>query len=232
MRAASHIDFRTAVKMSQQASSLSGLPMLTPLPTYSSQIVDECYSYSSSPEQNMNGFPPAMEHNNFPSSGPLTPQTPQSVLYSEPLTTGEHMDPYMSSPTWSDHFVATGLGFDPEITALMPTEVWGTNDTELTMPIPQMSWSPSSISVSPQQMTAELIPHSAGVPSLATSECSVDDFNVPVTGQDDWAMYQPSHSQISMAGLVSSAPFAQDMKLVAANAPMWQDVYMPSSMPY
>src|SRR5690348_7059048 len=75
MRAPSHIDFRTAVKMSQQAAIMSGVSELTPLPTYQNQIVDECYSYTPTPEPELR-YTPEIEQDGFPFPRGATPQTP------------------------------------------------------------------------------------------------------------------------------------------------------------
>ncbi|CAO2653417.1 Nn.00g028280.m01.CDS01 [Neocucurbitaria sp. VM-36] len=234
MRAASsHIDFRTAVKPSQQPSGVSGYPMLTPLPTYTSHIVDECYSYSSSPEQNMVGYTQTIDMNAFPSSGRLTPQTPEPIIYHEPLTTGGILDPYITSQPWSDEVLGSaGLDFDPDMTAIIPINMWSAPEPAHIMPMAQMSWPQSSFSVSPSHMSAELVSHASGAPSLTTSECSVEDFNTSGTNAEEWSIYQPTATQINMADLVTSAAFMHDMKSIPSHAPIWEDVFIPSSSPY
>lgn len=233
MRAASHIDFHSAVKMSQQASGISGYPMLTPLPTYASQIVDECYSYSSSPEQNTSGYTQSMEMNTFPTSCSLTPQTPESIVYHEPLSMGEHLDHYMASQSWSDEaIVSAGLGFDPDMTAMLPTDMWSAPEPGHMMPIAQMSWPQHPLSVSPQHMSAELVSHIQGVPSLTTSECSAEDFNTLGTNPEEWSIYQPTITDMNMGTIVTSAPFMHDLKFIPSHAPLWEDVFIAGSSPY
>lgn len=232
MRAASHIDFRTAVKMSQQGSGISGYPMLTPLPTYASQIVDECYSYSSSPEQNLSGFTDAMDANNFHNSGRLTPQTPEPIIYHEPVSMGDNLDPYMNSQPWSEDALASvGLGFESDLTSMLPTDMWSAPEAEM-IPMAHMSWPQPGLNMSPQHMAVDLASHTRGVPSLTTSECSVEDFNSISTNPDEWPIYHATTPQLNMINMVTSAPFMQDMNALQSHAPIWEDVYMPGHSPY
>ncbi|KAF1850445.1 uncharacterized protein K460DRAFT_400510 [Cucurbitaria berberidis CBS 394.84] len=233
MRAAPHIDFSTAVKMTEHASGVSGYPMLTPLPTYTSQIVDEWHSYSSAPEQNMVAYTQAVEMNTFPISGRLTPQTPEPTIYHEPLSIGENLDPYMNSQSWSDEvFVSAGLGFDPDMTAMLPTNMWPTSEHEQVMQMDQMSWPQPSLAVSPTHMSTELGSNTCEVPSLTTSECSAEDFNNPGPSVDEWSIYQPTATQINIANFVTSAPFLHDLNLIPSHAPIWEDVFIPGLSQY
>lgn len=231
MRAASHIDFRTAVKMNQQASAISGYPLLTPLPTYASQVVDECYSYSSSPDKNFDGFTQRMETNAISNSGRLTPQTPEPTIYHEPLSMSESMDHYMTSRPWPDDVMASvGLGFEPDMTTVLSTEMWSAPRPENMMPMAHMSWKPSALSVSPLEILGnDLGSHTRVIPSLTTSECSVEDFNTSGPGQDDWIIYQPIATFMDMASLATSAPFMHDPETIPGLAPTWEDIFIPNA---
>jgi hypothetical protein len=233
LRAASHIDFRTAVKMSQQASNISGFPMLTPLPTYNTQIIDECYSYSSSPDQNLTGFTPNMDSSHFPTSGRLTPQTPEPITYHEPMSMVGLPDQWINVQPWSDDtLVSVGLGFDGDMTTMLPTELWSAPETAQTAPVAQLAWPHPSLSMSPQSISSELVPHPSAVPPLSISECSADDYNTSGVYHENWAHCQPTASQIDMANMVTSAPFMHDLRTISSAAPVWEDVFMPGAAPY
>jgi hypothetical protein len=233
MRAASHIDFRTAVKMSQQASACSGFPVLTPLPTYTGQIVDECYSYSGSPGRNLVGFSAATDPTGLSMSGRLTPQTPESLVYHEPLAVGDLSDQWAQSQPWiDDSLMSVGLSLDSDMAAPVPVELWSRPEHSNTAPITQMSWNQASVSVSPQLMSDEVVPNAGAVPSLSISECSVDDFNNSGTFHEDWALCQPTTTQLGMAGIVTSVPFMHDLRSMSSAAPVWEDVFMPGHPPY
>jgi hypothetical protein len=233
MRAASHIDFRTAVKMSQQASVCSGFPILTPLPTYTAQIIDECYSHPSNTDQSLSGYTPPMESNSFPVSGCLTPQTPESIIYHDASPVGNMSDQWMASQPWSDDsLVSVGLGFEGDMSAMLPTELWSTPEHMHSAPITQISWYHPSLSVSPQTISSEPVPDARAVPPLSISECSVDDFNNSGTFHEDWASYQQTATQFDMTSMVSSAPFVHDLSSIPSTAPVWEDVFMPGPVPY
>jgi hypothetical protein len=236
MRAASHMDYQGAGKMSHEASAVSGYPMLTPLPTYSSQIVDECYSYSSSPEQNLKGFMASMDSNSFPSSGRLTPQTPESLIYHEPLAVGDISEQWMASQPYSDDTLGSiGLGFDAEVTTMLPTGMWGAPQSAQTAPLPQMAWPHHSVSASPERMSAEIVPHSRAVPSLSISECSVEDFNPTSAFNQEirqWTNCPPTTTQINGSSTVPSVSYMHGLRIVSSTAPVWEDVFMPGPPPY
>lgn len=233
MRAASHIDFRTAVKMSQQATACSGFPMLTPLPTYASQVVDECYTFPNQTDPDTTGYTSGVESNGMPTSGHLTPQTPESLVYHEPLAVGDMTNAWMTSQPWSDDsLISAGLGFEGDMTELLPAELWSTPEHAHSAPIAQLPWVQPSLSVSPQSIASDLVPHSSGAPSLPISDCSVEEFNRPGVFHEDWANYQPTTTQFDMANLVTSAPFMHDLRSVPSIAPVWEDVFMPDSAPY
>lgn len=233
MRAASHIDFRTAVKMSQQASACSGFPVLTPLPTYNPQTIDERYSYSSSPDQNLMGIPAATDPTGFSMSGRLTPQTPETVVYHEPLSMGDLSDHWTMAHPWNDESaMSLGLGFDSDLVGPVSVESWSTPEHSNPVPMPHISWHQPSVSVSPHLISNEIVPNAGAVPSLSISECSLDDFSVSGTYNEDWALCQPTTTQLGMAGIVASAPFMHDLRPVSSAGPVWEDVFMPGHPPY
>jgi hypothetical protein len=236
MRAASHIDFRTAVKMSQQASACSGYPSLTPLPTYASQVVDECYSYPANIDQEIPGYTSGIETGSMPISGRLTPQTPESTVYHEPVAMGDMADSWMMTQPYSDDSLASiGLGFENDMTGLLAAELWSNPGHVRSAPITQIPWVQSSLSGSPRSMTSDSILYSREAPSLSISECSVEDFNSSGVFHEDWADCQPTatHYDITnMTNMVTSAPFMHDFQSVPSTAPIWEDVFMPGSAPY
>jgi hypothetical protein len=233
MRPASHIDFRTAVKMSQQASAGSAFPMLTPLPTYTSQIVDECYSYSSPLIQDMNVYTPPMEYNGMPTSRQLTPPTPESNLYHEPLAIGDMSNTWMASQACSDDLlVPTGLGFEENMTPLLPPDIWSTHEYTHSAPIAQIPWIQSSPSTSPQSMASDLMSHIGPAPSLSISECSMEDFSSAGAFPEDWENCQPATTQFDITGMMSSIPFMHSLQSISSTVPVWEDVFMPGSAPY
>jgi hypothetical protein len=236
MRAASHIDFRTAVKMSQQASACSGFPSLTPLPTYAAQVVDECYSYPTNTDQDIPGYASGMESNGMPTSGRLTPQTPDSVVYHEPLAVGDMADVWMVAQPFSDDSLASvGLGFETDMTGLLPAELWSTSEHAHSAPIAQSPWGQSSLSISPQSTTSDCIPCPTGALSLSISECSIEDFNSSGVFHEDWADCQPittQYNMVNMRNMATSEPFTHDFRSMLSTAPIWEDVFMPGSAPY
>ncbi|KAH7072199.1 hypothetical protein BKA63DRAFT_492835 [Paraphoma chrysanthemicola] len=233
MRAASHIDFRTAVKMSQQASACSGLPVLTPLPTYRPQIMDESYSYSSSPEQNMMGVSAATDHAGLAVSGRLTPQTPEPIVYHEPLSLGDFSDHWTGAQPWNNESVMScGLDIDGDYAGPIPVELWSTPEYNHPELLNQVPWHQPSLSVSPHIVSAEMVPNAGAVPALCMSEGSLDDFNMSGTFHEDWALCRPTTDQLGMASILSAAPFMHDLRPVSSVGPVWEDVFMPDHPPY
>ncbi|KAF2713373.1 hypothetical protein K504DRAFT_450077 [Pleomassaria siparia CBS 279.74] len=237
MRAHSHMDMHTAQKMRQQTpTDFSAYPMLTPLPTYSPQIIDECYSYSSSPEQNMH---------TFYNAGRMTPQTPDSFLYHDSLASTDAFDQYMNTQTWSDdgNGMPIGLGFENDIPGLIPVESpWCTPEPEgFSMPMGQMrfdspfcgSVSPApmnewshDLSLSPPQMPHSM-PHTRAVPSLSISDCSIQDFESP--RMDDWSNFRPNPSSMIVTKTNSHNTYIDGMKPIPKNQALWEDVKFPRS---
>jgi hypothetical protein len=233
LRTASHIDFRTAVKMSQQAAACSGFPMLTPLPTYNSQIVDECYSYSSPPDQDMAAYTPTMECSGMPNSGRLTPQTPESDLYHEPLAIADMSGTWMASQSWSDESLAPiGLGFQGDLTVLLPSDLWPTHDYSHSAPITQMPWVQTPLSASPHSMASDIMSHIGTAPSLSISECSIDEFNNAGSFPNDWTSCQPTPTQFNMTPMGTSEPYMHSLHLNSSTVPVWEDIFMSGSAPY
>ncbi|XPT01437.1 hypothetical protein M3J09_010572 [Ascochyta lentis] len=242
MRAPSHIDFRTAVKMSQQAAIISGVPKLTPLPTYHNQIVDECYSYEPSPEPDLCRFTPESEQDGFPFSRGVTPHTPEPFAYHEPFSLVDNLD-YLDCQTWSgDELVSIGLGFSD---LKMPTEGWMTPTPEpeemsranLFAQNPDFATSlqmhSSAVITSNRPAEAwSTFPHDSTVADAKTAtSLSLDDYPIDsgVVMQGEWT---PQNTYINMGNMVTSAPYAPKMQGMPDTAPVWEDVFMASSTPY
>jgi hypothetical protein len=233
MRAASHIDFRTAVKMSQQASAISGYPTLKPLPGYQSQIVDECRSYTSSPDPNMGCFTPNMEDHSFSVSRGMTPQTPEQFAYHEPFPMDDALGQYSVSHTWSDdNLMPIGLGFDTMPNGL-PLDMWSTPEPEIVPQMDQMNiWAQQSLMTPPPQFSRETTPYTNVLPSLSPSNCSVEDFGSSHVPQEDWSNCHSDSGHINMNNMITSAPYVPNMKFIPRAAPIWEDVYMAAPLPY
>jgi len=228
MRPASHIDFRTAVKMSQQAEACSGVPPLTPLTTCANGVLDDCYSFPNNADQDATGYMLGMASSSLTSSGCLTPQTPESLVFPEPMAINDISDAWMLSQPWSDDSQASiGLGLEGDMTGLLPAaELWSTSEHMHSAPIPQTPWAQSYYCGSPQSTISGFVSHSRGTPSLSMSECSVDDFSDSGAFHDDWANYQQPPNQLNMSDMVTSAPFMHDMRSAPVTAPVWEDVFM------
>jgi hypothetical protein len=219
--------------MSQQASADSAFPILTPLPTYASQVIDECYSYSSSPGQDMNVYTPPMEYNCMPTSSPLTPPAPECNLYHEPLTIGDMSTTWMASQAWSDDsLVPIGLGFEGDMTTLLPPEMWSMHEYTDSAPITQIPWAQPSPSASPQSMVSDLMSHVGPALSLSINECSIEGFNNTGTFPENWTNCQPTTTQFDMTSMMTSVPFMHSLHSISSTVPVWEDVFMPSSAPY
>jgi hypothetical protein len=232
MRAASFVDYRSAMKADQENPELSGYPMLTPLPTYSSQMVDECYSYSSSPEQDLSSFTRAMEMNTFHNLGRLSPMTPDPIMCPEPISILDNFDHYTTSQPWSDEALAScELGVDPNMAGIHPLDMWPTPDTTDLMSLAQLSWAQSGISASPQQISTDLILRNDVVPSMPTSEYSVENYSSDAM-PGDWTIYQPTTTHMDLANMITLAPYMRDANSVSTHAPIWEDVFVPGPRPY
>ena len=234
MRVASHIDFRTAVKMSQQGAALSGMPTLTPLPTSTHQIIEECgVSYSSSPDQYHGGFSSASEMNSYHISGRLSPQTPEATMYHEPLSMGEHLDGSIASQPWPGEALALyGLEFGQDLTAILPADTWPMSMQEDPMLLNHISWPKPGFPLSTCHQPTDLMSHTRAVPSLSLSECSVEDFDTSTMDQAGWSIYPCTTSQVDMQSTTISTPFMSGLACDPSHAPIWEDVFMPPSLPY
>lgn len=240
MRAPSHIDFRTAVKMSQQASTTPVIPKLTPLSTYQSQIVDESFLYNSTPEPDLR-FTPEIEQDGCLFSRGTTPQTPaEQFCYNDPVPVVAGLD-YPDSQLWSgDGSVSVGLGF-------VGTGSWMTTIPEL-----EGTFQASSFA------------HGVGFPSLAQTQGTFDTCSdtIPkdwsgfsqdntnsatkpdpmslidssldsgIVMQGEWNLPQSQDAYINMSNMFISAPYVPNMQEISSNVPVWEDVFMPSSIPY
>jgi hypothetical protein len=230
--AAPHLDLNTAVKIAQYAPSCSEIPMLTPLPTYTSSV-DGCYFYPDNPHQDMSRYIPSMESDGMPTSGPLTPQTPQSITYKEPLAITDTSDSWVMSQPWSDDsmsYIAPGL--DGDITTLLPAELWSTPQYVHSALIAQVPWAQSSLSTSPQSVTSDFATYARVAPSLSISECSTESYDSSGTFYEDWATREPTTPQFDMTNMVTPAPIIHGFPTDSCTAMVWEDVLWSGSAPY
>lgn len=235
MRAPSHIDFRTAVKMSQQAAIISGVPKLTPLPTYQSQIVDECYSYTPSPEPELR-YTPDIGQDGFPFSRGATPQTPLDPFgYDEPLPSVDSLE-YLDGQSWSrDSLVPAGLGFD-DMDMSMADDSWTTPEpcgmAQANMFAQSLEMQGSFDAPLHADWSAfHILAQDDSVPALKAVSNSLDS---GIVMQSEWTQPPPSRHDVfvDMGNMITSAPYAPKMQTTPSNAPVWEDVFMPSSIPY
>ncbi|KAF2193221.1 hypothetical protein K469DRAFT_730124 [Zopfia rhizophila CBS 207.26] len=240
-RSLSQMDMSTAQKMGHRRPELTGMPMLTPLPTFNPQIIDECYSDYGSPEPSMGVFPHQMEKNGYNASGRLTPQTPDSFTYSEPLSVVDPFDQYLNSQVWSSDEVQMpiGLGFENEIPGMMQNEadmrtMWSTPDLDgNSTPVQHMRtfespvcespasfnvWPHHSVSVSPPQP-----PHTKAVPSLSVSECSVQDFDSTAAFQDEWPSFRCNPVEMNLAKPSTSTAYLEGLRAIPKNSNVWEE---------
>ncbi|KAJ4376889.1 hypothetical protein N0V86_006326 [Didymella sp. IMI 355093] len=246
MRAPSHIDFRTAVKMSQQAAIMSGVPKLTPLPTYQSQIVDECYSYTPTPEPELR-YTPEIEQDGFPFSRGATPQTPiQPFGCNDSLAVVDDTG-YLDCQPWSgDGLVPVGLGLGVMDMA-MTDDSWMTpepkdmtqnnyfaQDTGL-IPILQAQDSFDTSLIIPEDWSAFQMRLQDKTVSDEKGSDSYLDSGIVMQGEWTQPLPLPPPRQdtfIDMGNMITSAPYVPKMQAIPSNAPVWEDVFMPSSIPY
>lgn len=232
MRAASYIDFQNAVKMDQQDSAPSGLSVLTPLPTYLPHNPNEGRTDDVMANDNLMDFKIASEANNFPVSGRLTPQTPEPILYHEPLNMNTLTESWIKNPSWSDDSIMSlGSSYDSDMTAFLPTDMWSTTHFMNLMPVHQMSWPQPQYSYSPQSMSSDMVPHARAVPPLSIGDYSVDNCNNSGTFQNGWSDCQIASDQSDLIGLVSCAPFDLNLSAFPSTSPIWEDVFVPAQ-PY
>jgi hypothetical protein len=229
MRAAPLIDFRTSVKLGQESPELSGYPTLTPLPTYSSQIVDDCFSYSSSPELNPSDPKQQMELNSCLNLGRHTPQTPEPIIYQEPVSNMDGTDNNTTCHPWSDEALALSqLGFDLGMAELLPMNIWSASETAQMMPVPQMSWLHSGFMDSLRHVPIEFTPHNRAVPSMTTSEYSVEDYSSD-TMPGDWTIYQPTATHTCLANMVTLESLMHDSNSMPNPPDVFEDICIPGA---
>jgi hypothetical protein len=232
------MDFHTAAKMGQQTPEFAALSMLTPLQTYTPHIVDECYSYSSSPESAASAFPANTEKNSFMHPGLLTPRTPEPFSYPEPIAMSESFDQYMGPDVWTQEGqIPIGLGFENDIPGLMPMDpdmnIWAptfnAHDTPMeptpvnsaltyNPPTSSSAWTNLALSVTPNQS-----PHTRAVPSLSISEYSAPDSDSPNVGQGEWAYYQNFSGNIPSAEPVTSTPYLDSIRTMPMDTKAWDE---------
>lgn len=232
MRAPSHIDFRTAVKMSQQAAAMSGVPKLNPLPTYHSQIVDECYAYTPSPEPDLR-YTPEIEQDGFPFSRGGTPQTPSAPFgCPDPLPTVEDMS-YLNSQPWAgENLVPVGLGF-VDMDMSLASDSWMT-------PTPEPGEMVQANLFAQTAFDASLVPAPAPwsafplppQPDLSPESKALDSIDSGIVMQGEWTQPTRQDLFVDMGNMVTSAPYVPKMQSMSGSAPVWEDVFMPSSIPY
>ncbi|KAF1923293.1 uncharacterized protein M421DRAFT_9803 [Didymella exigua CBS 183.55] len=238
MRAPSHIDFRTAVKMSQQTAIISGVPKLMPLPSYQSQIIDECYSYIPSPEPELR-YTPDIEQDGFPCSRGGTPQTPIDTFgFNDPFPFIENLE-YLDGQPWSgDGLVPVGLGFE-DMQMLMPDDSWTTPEPGQVAQANMFAQNPEmqdSFDTSLDTLSADW-----SVFRMPTQDDSVPPSKDVNTGLDsgivmqgEWTQPPPPRQDtfVDMGNLITSAPYVPKMQVIPGHAPVWEDVFMPSSTSY
>ncbi|KAF2870802.1 hypothetical protein BDV95DRAFT_68687 [Massariosphaeria phaeospora] len=240
VRAVTHMDIHHAAKMGHPHANFTGFNMLTPLQTYSPQIIEDCYStYSSSPEQHMTAFSHPMEtKNNYITSGRLTPQTPEPFSYHEPLPIMDSFE-YMHPTTWSeDGHTPIGLGFESDIPGMMPSDMWTTPEPEgSATPMGHMRAyespagdSPASMNVwqQPSLSASPPLEVQRGVPSLSVSECSTQDFESPNIVQNEWQNYRPNPNHMVMGKSNTSTIYYDDVKTIQKSG-QWEDVLISRS---
>lgn len=212
---------------------LSGFPMLTPLPTYSSQLVDEYYSYTSSPVQNIGGFVSTMAADGFHDEGRLTPQTPDQIIYHEPTSMEEPSEQYVGFQAWSDSgLMSFWTESDPNTITTMPTEAWPTPEPGSMLPMAQFDWTQPPLLLSPPYGSAELGSLHLSVPSLSASECSSDEHLCSAITHEEHVIYQPVATDMRVANMITSAPFMHDVNLTPNHPPLWVEGLISGSFPY
>ncbi|KAF1976481.1 hypothetical protein BU23DRAFT_27885 [Bimuria novae-zelandiae CBS 107.79] len=243
MRTVSQMDFHTAAKLSQYPTNFNNFNMLTPLPTYPTPVIEDSFSYSSSPEPNMGGFSRSMDQNGYiTASRAMTPSTPEPFAFHDPIAIADPFDQYMNNSSWSDDgSMAVGLGFEHDIPGMLPSDMWATPEPESITPMglcdsptAMNNWSHSAMSVSPPQLPMGMTPHSKAVPSLSISETSSDEYNSPRRVQEEWNNIQPHAGQMMGKPMVTGT-FMDSVKSFAypkAPQPIWEDIIVPRTQTF
>jgi hypothetical protein len=247
MRAPSHIDFRTAVKMSQQAAIMSGVPKLTPLPTYQNQIVDECYTYPPTSEPELR-YTPEMEQDGFPFSRGATPQTPAGPTGNDDSLPMIDDMSYLDCQPWAgEGLVPVGLGFG-DIDMALPDDSWMTPEPEDMLQTNYFAQNTGLIPVYHPRSTFDTslgISKDWSAPQIPVRDETMSDekafdggldngFDSGIVMQGEWAQAMPPRQDmfIDMGNMITSAPYVPKMQAIPSNAPIWEDVFMPSSIPF
>jgi hypothetical protein len=212
--------------------------MLTPLSTYTPQIIDECYSYSSSPEPATTVFAHNMDKSSYLPSGRLTPQTPDSFSFNNSLPMSDSFDHYMHPQGWPhEGSMPMGLGFESEIPNMMPMEtdmrVWTPDFAAHSTPGPHthgynppMCDSPASVNLWPapiMSVSPSQPPHTRGVPSLSISECSAPESDSPDGAQEEWPSFQGLSNSMCATKPVTSTPYLDSIKTLPMETRAWED---------
>lgn len=233
VRAVSQMDFNTAVKLGQHTPEFAAMSMLTPLQTYTPHIVDEFYSYSSSPETAMSAFPPSMEKPSFIHSELLTPQTPDTFLYPEPVAMPDSNDQYMGPQVWfADRQMPIGLGFENDMPELMPSmdqdmRVWAPEFERHDTPIATMHndtspLCPTPISANPwPDRMLSVAPSPRAVPSLSISECSAQDSDSSNTAEEERFYYQNVPGNLCGTKPATTTPYLDSIRTMPMDTNAW-----------
>lgn len=222
---------------------MSGVPKLTPLPTYQNQIVDECYSYTPTPEPELR-YTPEIEQDGFPFSRGATPQTPAGPIANDDSLPLVDDIGYLDCQPWAeDGLVPVGLGLG-DMDMAMPNAIWMTLKPGDVSNANYFAQHADLKSIDQAQSTFD--------PSLAISE-NWSAFQVPlhddtvsdekaleggldsgIVMQGEWTQSIPAQQDmfIDMGNMITSAPYVPKMQALPSNAPVWEDVFMPSSIPY
>lgn len=229
--------------MSQQATIMSGVPKLTPLPTYQNQIVDERYSYTPTLEPELR-YTPEIEQNGFPFSRGATPQTPSGPVGDDgSLPTIGDLG-YLDCHAWAgDGLVPVGLGFgDMDMT--IPDHSWMTPEPSVMgnanyftqhMVLSSME-DPQDGFNTPLVMPTDWSSIQMSLPDETISEEKALDDGVDsgIVMQGEWAHSMPAQQDmyLDMGNMITSAPYVPKMQAMSSNAPVWEDVFISSSIPY
>ncbi|KAL1648321.1 hypothetical protein SLS61_007013 [Didymella pomorum] len=243
MRAPSHIDFRTAVKMSQQAAIISGEPKLTPLPTYQNQIVNECYSYTPTPEPELR-YTTEIEQDSFSFSRGATPQTPAGPIGNDDSLPLINDMSYLDCRPWSgEGLVPVGLGFG-DMDMAVRDDSWMTPEpgdmlqanyfaqhTDLTSLDPPHDTCDASLAMPVDWSSVQMPLHDDTISEEKALDGGLDS---GIVMQGEWVQAHPlwQDTFIDMGNMVTLAPYVPRMQVIPSNAPVWEDVFMPSPIAY
>ncbi|KAL6704264.1 hypothetical protein ACN47E_008432 [Coniothyrium glycines] len=222
-------DFNPQAKPDEQAFDVSGFPSLQPLATYSSHMIDEFHSYSSSPEQGLGGFAPVdLTHVCYTSD--ITPRTPDFGIYEEPLLPPELCPQDIVSDPWQEENLLTcGLGFDSQVVALSPShflDEFGSNAMDSQR---YAEWEDTTHLTHPFFPTGYTPQHYVEMPLLPSNVVAGDD-NDALNTDEVYALHQPTPLDTTMANLITSAPFMQSPNCISG-APLWCDISVSDLLP-